>query len=250
MSVNEKVLEKLRKILVLAGNKAATAGEVEAAMARAKEIAMQNNIDLAGIDLTDPNAKPGANIQMANDDGLQLGVAFWRKYHVWVCHVVQKVFGVRIITNRYKQGSRERCNKIWIIGEVTDVAVAKVMFSWLEELYPKSYRQAVNSFAIPEDNAAAQHGYYRGLTTGILEMNVKKEKEAEAQVGAQKWGLIVRNKETAVEAKVAECFPHLEHKQSKAVRVDHEAAAHGYMKGRQINLNQVSGGRNSSGQLN
>ncbi len=55
--MEQQILEKLKKILRLAANEAATPGEVEAAMARAKEIAMQHNIDLAMVDHTDPNTK-------------------------------------------------------------------------------------------------------------------------------------------------------------------------------------------------
>jgi hypothetical protein len=261
--MNEKVMDKLRKVLRLAGDKAATQGEIEAAMAAAKKIAMEHNIELGSVDLADPKANAGG-AEVHTDEDLKVKAAFERRYHSWVFHIVQEMFGVRVFVSRYKHGSRQRIHKVWIIGDATDVAMAKAIFSWLEDLYPKSYLHAVNSFQIAND-AASQHGYYRGLTAGILEANQKEEDEvlntwrAQGQGEANKYAMVLRNKEMAIEKKVAQLFPALVKKKEEEAKKDKKppkspkysehAAYLGYEKGKSINLNQVGGASAPKGQI-
>jgi hypothetical protein len=126
---------------------------------------------------------------------------------------------------------------------VTDVAIAKAVFSWLERLYPQSYHEAIRTFKIPEDNAASAHGFYRGLTTGILERNKKEEEQVRASADGNKWALVVRSKETAIEQRMNEMFPGMRQRRARSVRQNFVAAAVGYERGKQINLNQIGGGR-------
>lgn len=246
--MNEALIEKLQKILRLANDKAATPGEVEAAMGKAKRLAIENDIELSSINLTDPNSKPGAGITVENDTGLKMQAASWCPYHNWVFHVVQKVFGVRIITSRYKQGTRVKVSTIWVIGTPTDVAMAKAVFTWLEDLFPKSYREALRTFQLAKECGAARNGFYRGMAAGILEANKREEEKIKQSAQGQQWGLIVRNKETAISAFVEKAHPNLIHGKSRTRTESDHAASLGYAKGRSINLNQLSGS-SAKGQL-
>lgn len=248
MSVNQAVLDKLRKVLNLASGRGATQGEIEAAMARAKEIAMKHGVDLASVDMTDPKAK-SKTMDITTDSDLKSNIAFERKYHTWIFHILTVLFGVRFITNRKQQGSRHRLTTIWVIGEVTDVAIVKVLFSWLEELYPKSYREAVNAHLIAEDNAANAHGYYRGLSIGILETNKKEEEKIAATIDGQKWAMVVRDKKQAIDTQVAKEFPELITRTHRVRAANEEAIGLGYQRGKSINLNQVGAGRAAKGQI-
>lgn len=247
MSVNEQVLETLRKVLNLAA-RGATQGEMEAAMARAKAIAIKHNIDLASVSMADPKAKKGVEVE--NDSSLQSNVAFERKFHRWVFHVISELFGVRFILSRQECGSRCRIKTIYIIGETTDVAIAKAVFPWLEDLYPKSYRKAVNDFKIAEDNSASAHGYYRGLSAGILEVNRKAEEEVAKSVDANKYALVVRDKKLAIQQRVEQDFPVLSKRKSRTRDESDIAAGVGYERGKQINLNQINSGAKATGHLN
>lgn len=258
--VNEKVMDKLRKVLRLAGDAGATQGEIEAAMAAARKIAMDHNIELGSVDLNDDAQKGG--VEVHSDEDLKIKAAFERKYHGWIFHVVQRIFEVRVFVSRRKQGSRHRIVKVWVIGDATDVAMAKAIINWLEDLYPKSYLHAVNSFEIIND-AAAQHGYYRGLTAGILEANRRedaKQKAAMSSQDANKYAMVVRNKETAIEQRCKEIFPDWakekeeeakkdKPKKERSVTYSQTAAALGYAKGKSINLSQMGGGSTAKGQL-
>jgi hypothetical protein len=231
--------------LTLANDKAATPGEVEAAMAKAKQIAIENAIELSSIDLTNPNSKSSAGVKVESDTGLKLEAASWCPYHQWVFHVVQKVFGVKMIISTHKQGTRTKVSKIWVIGETTDVAIAKAVFTWLEDLFPKSYREALRTGQLSKECGAARNGFYRGMAAGILEMNKREEEKI---VNKAQWGLIVRSKETAIQARVAEEFPDLKASKSRERSHSDYAAALGFQKGKQINLNQI-GSTQSSSQL-
>ena len=250
MAIDNKVMEKLRKILALAGDKAATQGEIEAAMARAKEIAMQHNIELADVNMEDPNDRK-KGLDIVNDTGLTVKAAFERKWHGWIFHVLKEMFGVRVVLNRLRHGSRHRITKVWMIGEATDVAIAQAVFKWLEELYPKSYRELVNDYSIPVDDAASQHGYYRGLTAGILAANLRKQEEVKQASSAEsnnKYAVVLRNKEDAIEQMMALAFPDLKQRKARAVQERNSAAALGYQKGRAINLRQMGAGK-QNGQI-
>lgn len=246
MSVNQAVLEKLRKVLALA-TQGATQGEMEAAMARAKAIAAQHNIDLASVALEDPSKKK-TTLDITTDEALTLGVAFERKYHTCIFHLLDQIFGVKFITNRFKDGSRHRISKIWIIGEVTDVAIAKAVFTWLEKLFPESYRKLVNAMVLP-DNAAAAHGFYRGLMAGILEANRKEEEKIQASADANKYALVVRTKMDAIAERMQQEFPSLVQNKRRNVSIDVRATNLGFQQGRQINLNQVGGAPAGTNQL-
>jgi hypothetical protein len=61
--MNDAVVDKIRKCLNLANGKNATQGEMENAMAKAKEIALRHNIELASINLSEGrNASAGMEI--------------------------------------------------------------------------------------------------------------------------------------------------------------------------------------------
>jgi hypothetical protein len=59
---------------------------------------------------------------------------------------------------------------------------------------------------------------------------------------------VVRSKETAIDQKMAQMFPGMKQRKARSVRQDVVAAAVGYERGKQINLNQIGGGR-ATGQI-
>lgn len=243
MPISDKVMESLRKLLRLADNEAATPGEVQNAMAAAKRLALRHNLDLASVDVTDTSDST-SKFDVRTERDFNIKAAFWRRYHSWISYVLTETFGVRIIRSTYRDGSRERCAKLFIIGETTDVEVTKVMWAWLEELYPKSFRHEVNAGRI-FDNAAGQNGYYRGLSAGILQTNKREEEQAAQSAQGQTLALVLRGKADAIALHVQEHFPHLKKSKpskTKQRNYNETAALLGYHKGKKINLNQMGSG--------
>lgn len=248
MSMNEAVIEKLRKVLALANGRGATQGEIESAMARAKEIALKYDINLASV--TPAEAK-AAGPTVAVKDTFGIGTAFERKFHPPIYHVLRTVFDIRFVRCTKRQGSRIKIDALYIFGAPSDVAIAKEMFGWLEDLFPKAYRKLVNDGGLFED-ASTAHGFYQGLATGIIEANTKAKAAAlkEAKVDPNRYAMVVHNKEQAVTALIQKDFPKLRAALGGARDVSGAAHQMGQERGRQINLRGQVGGAAGRGQIN
>ncbi len=82
------------------------------------------------------------------------------------------------------------------------------------------------------------------MADGILEVNHKIEKEnlSKQHVDVNRYAMVIRNKEVAVQEAVVRYFPKLTAGR-KTSRQHHDSARGlGHMEGRKINLHQVTGG--------
>lgn len=250
MSVDPQVIEKLRKVLNLANGRGATQGEMEAALARAREIAMKHNIDLASVSLEDPNAKSRLNIE-TDSSAVKTKSAYVRKHHRWIWSIIKNVFDVHVVVRTRPRGSREMWENIWLVGEVNDLQVAREIVRWLDELLPEMFRKHVALGDL--DNVAADaHGFYLGMFEGIVAANKRAEEQVRKETGidSNKWALVVRSKEDAIEQKKADMFGRLGSVKHRMRGIDHSARGLGYVQGKQINLNQVGGSSKGGKQIN
>jgi hypothetical protein len=235
--MNQEVIEKIRKILVLANNEGATEGEVKAAMAQAKKIAMRHAIDIATVDLDDKTTIK-AGVAVARDNSVKIHCKYERPYHRYIFSTLMNVFGTMIIPRSIV---RNRSNReilyVNIVGETTDVEICKVLIPWLEKVFPDTFNRYCKENGYPK-TAAMANGCYSGLMTGIQEANIEIV-ESLAQDEKEIWAVAVVDKEKAIDDFVAEEFPNLETRKSKAVKFSHQAEQFGYSKGKEINLGQV-----------
>lgn len=235
MQTKTEIIEKLKKILALANDKGAPQGEVEAALAKAKEIAMRHAIDLAGIDLNGKDeGAPGMETDRAD-------IAFRskkpQKYHRWILLVLNHVFGIETVTT----WSGPLGQHYVFIGEPTDVAISQLLFPWLEDVFYKTYTQAKKlGLAVP--NAASKNAVYIGLARGIIEANERAE-AALSPDDKSKWALVVVNKEALVQKRMHEEFPNLRTaKAARPLSINGQALQYGRDEGRKINLRQTGAG--------
>jgi hypothetical protein len=239
--MNNAVIEKLKKILALANCKGAQPGEVEAAMAKAREIALQNEIELSSIDLnSEEKTKDAFNV--TSDASLRTRSKFKQPYHRWIFSVLQTVFKVTVIEHSHNTYNGVVVSRITLVGAEVDVAIAKEVFTYLEGIFPATFRRFITAGQLVE-RAAHMNGCYRGLYFGIVEAN-KKEEAKMTQTG--NWALVVRKKEDLVKAKVAEMFPNLKNSRNTKREMSAYAEGLGYEKGKAINLRQVQGAKASS----
>lgn len=229
--MNEQTIEKLKKILRLANNEAATQGEVEAAMARAKEIAMQHNIDLSMLDYSDPNVK--AKSIEVDKINVVFGSSREYPYHRWIAHVIKQVFEVTVIN--LGRGYA-------FVGDKNDTAVAKEIFPWLEDVFRSSFRKKVEARELAQC-AAHRNGFYRGFTDGLLEVNKRAAKETMAKQGvdSNKYAMVLANKKDAIEKAMPNFFPHLRKARNVRRQDSFDASGIGRQEGRKVNLRQVGG---------
>jgi hypothetical protein len=235
MKINTDIVEKIRKLLALANCDAAQPGEVENAMAKAKELAMRHAIDISSINLDAD--KGSAAFDIEQDSSLKPCSKYKQPFHTYVFHILKKVLGVHVILGGGYVSNRYNINHIHLVGDPTDITIAKAVFPWLEVVFPKTFKRLVREGTL-RDCPADANGCYFGLMTGIIEAN-KRQEEALPQEDRSKWALIVVGKEDAIEKKTAEMFPKMKQARKAPRQHNHLASALGYQEGKKLNLNQV-----------
>lgn len=235
--MDDALLEKLRKILNLAG-KAGTQGEAEAALARAQEIAIRYNIELADIELGEDDSKKG--IKVERDQELGTGSKFKQPYHDHIANVLMNCFDVRVLWHISREVNGTRVSSISIFGEKTDIAICKQIFPWLEKVFPAILRKGIRT-GILRENMACINGCYSGISKGLQETN-QHMKDKLAGDNAGKYAMVVRSKADKIDELFNELYPDLKDRRSSRVKFSEAAFNHGKAEGSKINLNQMNSG--------
>lgn len=178
------------------------------------------------VSLTDLNEKKNINIEVARED-VNIRAKNFQLYHRYIFATLKDVFGVRVITFH-----RSFC----FVGEATDVAICKVLFPWMEDVFWTTYYAYFKRTG--RHVSANKRGIYSGLWMGIVKANKQEEAKASAQEQAC-LGLVLRSKETAIASQLAVMFPELKHTKARACQTNDYAFQEGFSKGSKINLAQV-----------
>jgi len=239
MQTPQEIIEKLRKLLRLASDKAATQGEAEAAMQKAQELALRYKVELAGIEHADRPAEE------YTEDRQSRRKTFQAKYVEWI---VRKHFAVSMVYG---------CNgELFVIGKPTDIAFAKWVMEFLEGEFPRLWTQYQRETRCGQ---GARVNYFYGVYTGLdAKLTENKERvEGEALIEAQMNGdtriagnyqLAVVNEKKALAAATAKFHPNLRFSGRSTINVRHESAiAAGQRAGRAININRPLGNGAASG---
>jgi len=233
-TMNKDIVEKLRKILELAV-RGATQGEMEAAMARAKALAMRYQIDLTTIGpRKEKNPSASLNIDHAH---IQSSTRYVRPYHNWVLRTLEEVFDVRFLVWKRCIGSHLHWTQVFCIGEEADIVIATTLFPWLEKLFPALHYKAVKEGKILK-NHAHENGYYLGLHNAIKRTS-KREEEKLTTNDRNAFALVVYDKKAAIESKLLELAGGKCAKGRSRKSYDATAEAWGLEDGKGINLNQL-----------
>jgi len=240
--VNQEVIDKLSKILALASDTAATAGEVEAAIGKAKEIALRYGVSLASVP-DGRESKKGPALKVETNNSLKPKTRFKHAYHDPIFAVLQQVFGVRILTSKHREHSSTHISisAIWIIGEETDVALCLAVYPWLERHLPRLFTVAIKERRVAGRDRSSQNGFFWGLANGIVAVNKREEAKLNKDESAC-WALVVQSKEDLIAAKMAADFPHVKDAKSTKLRMDWTAHQEGRKDGEKINLRQAGPG--------
>ena len=236
MKADSAVIEKIRKMLALAGDKAASKGEIENAMAKAKEIAMRHAIDIASIIPKNGNKATVHDIQ--KDSTLKTRSVREQPYHRYVYNVIMEVFEIDLVRSGHKD-----CYGDWVttaihlIGDPTDIEIVKVIFPWLESIFPRTLSRLVKKHELTA-RAADANGFFLGMAQGIVEAN-KREEEKLSEEDKQTYALVVVGKQEAIQKAKEELFPKLNKPKSNRRAHNGFAIALGQEEGRKVNLNQV-----------
>lgn len=240
MKADKSVVEKIAKMLRLANCKGAMQGEVENAMAKAKAMAIRHAIDISSVNI-DEQGENGLTVGIEKDSTLRTRSVHEQIYHKSIYYVISEVFGVEIVRTGHRSSGGWRITAIHLIGDPTDIEIAKVIFPWLEKVFPRTLSKLVRE-GILTYNSADTNGCYWGLARGIIEANAKAEEEMAKELDEKDrnaYALVVVNKEEAIAKRVAVDFPKLKKSKARWQNFSTFAAALGHQEGRNINLKQV-----------
>lgn len=239
---NDELMQKLIKILKLANDKGATPGEVEAAMAMAKRLADKNHIDLAMVNFeSDPT---GSKLEFeVTKEETRIRSRKFQPYHMDIFHVMEEVFGVRVILFRHS-------GRLVFVGAVTDVLICKELLPWLEDVFYSTYCRAKKLGVFGQlggnqtASAAQKRGVWAGLRVGIIEANRREQKKASTkEQGAM--AVVLRRKEDMVVAKMQELFPNLKESKARTKQADWAAYNYGTQEGAKVRLDQVGAAKSN-----
>lgn len=237
--MNNDIIEKLQKILALTETgRGATQGEVEAAMARAAEIARKHGIEMASIPKREENRSRVA-MEMDTAKELKTSTRYEHPYHNFIAKTLEDVFGVRFIIWKTHLGSHPYITQMHIVGEATDVAIVVALYPWLEKMFPKIFGEGVAAGRFSKKRTFAdQNGCYFGLYKGIVERN-HREEEKMGNEDRDKWALVVVDKRDTIARHVDENYKFGKAKQSHK-KYSQAGYEYGSERGQNINLRQVS----------
>ena len=236
------VLEKIRKLLAKAHDKAVTAAEMEAFMAKAVEIATAANIDIATI-----NYKNGGKSQRE-----QVG-----KMHVdcgqrfSVCQsdinvILQKHFNVDVIS----MGNRSLGRSICFVGTRHDVEIAMFVNTYLNRVFPELWKSV---YGRTIHNLAQRASFYIGLRVGLCAKLAAEKNAAEAAMTdsgiKNQYALTLRSKEQDRQEVLSKMFPDLKIIRKNEKTVDPTAYNSGVEKGKPINIRRGLNSPVAAGEL-
>lgn len=221
----EKILEKLEKLVRLAGS--SEQAEANSAMETAIRIATENNIELSHLS-RESRPKNEMRKDEVGKGSARLPVTFR-----FTSNIIQSFFNVSVITG----GDRQNGRKIWFIGKTEDVEFAKFLNTYLENTFFRLW------YAYYERNPSAKNaresfffGLWRGLNAKLKETKQKIE-HAITDTAKQGYALMLVNNEKERENALALFFPKLTHTKGKAISIkSNDALAAGYVKGQEINV--------------
>jgi hypothetical protein len=218
-TASAKVLDRIKKLLRLARDKAATPAEAERAAAIAFDLAERHHVDVANLNLSDAGEELGGEyFQAGRMDRLTkglLGVAS-AYFHVEVC-VCRK--------------------RVLLVGRTTDVQIAGYVFDFLR----RSGRECLRSYEAAEKRQRRRMtplkrgNFLAGFVWGVR--SKLAETREHLQLTESQTALVLAEG-AAREEKMAELVPNTRKLPERKQRLIRSAALCGYVSGRNTRIHQ------------
>ena len=239
--MNDKIIERLKKLLALAGNNPSQA-EAEAALSKAQAVAIEHGIDLAML----------GESQVENEtEIIREDMEFGQRLptvNIYVCNVLVGFFNVKIITS----GGRNNGRKLIFVGKRDDIQTAKYIYTWLAETMVRcwhSYYQ--NSIGIALSHKQSYlFGFYNGLSRK-LQAN-KRDIEADrlkTESDKNKYAVAVVNLQKKIQDFIDNEFDNLRTGGKKKVQMNNESYSRGVSDGANCNIAKGGIGNRAVAQL-
>lgn len=155
----EEALEKVKKLLNLANDKAASEGEVQNAMAMAQQIMAKFHIESVTFD-DEPEEVTDFEIQ-ENTKGLSSNRAI-------LCSYLAKHYRCKL----YRRGPR-----IHVVGFPTDVKIFTEVFEFAYAAFVKLANKHIEQYSTRTEKIKAKNTYLLGFGKGCIEALIQNENE-------------------------------------------------------------------------
>lgn len=239
--MNDKIIDRLKKLLALAGNNP-SAAEAEAAMAKAQAVAIEHGIDLAMM---------GESQSQSESEIIRDEMEFGQRLPTvsnYVCNILVKFFNVRLI----ESGNRHFGRKIVFVGKREDVLTSKYIYTWLSETMVRCWHNFYSNTSGVQLAYKQSYllGFYKGLDAK-LERNMQTvvtEKLLTAS-DQNKYALAVVNLKKQIQDFLDNEFKNLRQAPGKKVRMDNQSYAKGVSDGSNCNIAKGGIGNRAIGQL-
>ena len=238
-TAREKILAKLSKLIALSGS--SNEHEANAALEKAMQIAIENNIELSQLSFEEKKKQSKIIREDVGNGDSRLPITF-----PYVSAIIKRYFGVDVITS----GNRATGRKIWFFGKKDDIDFAKYLNSYLSNtmmnLWHGYYRNNPTKKASRESFIL---GVWQGLNKKLKE-NKERMEAAIAESVKHSYQLMLVDDKTAIQDAIVAAFPKLKDGKTKTVQnVDYSALIAGHEQGAKINVHSGLNGSTTMAQL-
>jgi len=237
VEANEKVIEKIHKILKLGKDASATEGEALNAVALAQRLLAKHNLAMADVEsygerLSDKRAEKEWKRDVAEAAKPR---QFFSQFEQYIQGAVQDLCGVKAVLFRNRGPNGRTQVRLTFIGEQADTAVACALYIDLIKLCKRCAHEYAGQGWSP-----VHRSYAEGW--GIAVRRKAAETQTQQATGLddreqQQYAIIVRSKAAWLAEQLAAAFPNLvQLKIQSRGKQDCAAREAGYQRGKQTNL--------------
>lgn len=230
--MNVKILETLKKLLRLSANNS-NEHEAQAAMLKAQQIAIQNNINIASVAHHASKPDTDSGLRYVKNEKM-IGQRF-SICHKFSCGILLKHFNVKIVSS----GGRYSGRVLYFIGTENNVDFAKFAYDYLNETFLNCWREYKKTYQKPLNY---RETYIFGLFRGLMDKLEQNKREQENNISSEfknSYALVVADANKGLEMATNNFFPTRKSVKSRQVSAkDGKAFSDGYERGKAINVNR------------
>ncbi len=237
--MNDALIERIKKLLALAGNNP-NEHEAQLAMERAKAIALENEIDIAKLN----------NFQSKEEKYTSESIDFGKRSPIvsrYITNILEKFFRVRCI----RVGSRMSGMKMAFIGKTQDIETAMYIFSFLQNAMTSAWQEYYDQNPHSQLRTARE-SYYLGFYNGLCGKLRKIEEQATQNLGenSSKYALMCKSDADKLNNALSQMFGRITQIAKKASNSrDINAYSNGFKDGESVNLSKGVGSSRPAMQL-
>jgi len=223
-----EISTKIEKLLRL--SQSSNQHESELAMQKAKELAMQHDLDLSSLEASaNQEVKEEFIKESVDNEGKQSSMA------VFINDILVNHFKVYVVTSRVRyQSTTTHC-----IGRKSDIETAKFVRNFLEVTFVRLWKEFKRKYNLP---TTEKKTYFQGLWSGLnqklreIEESTLKKSDIDIQ---NRYALIVKNEIELRKDAAKDFFNNLKEASSKRVSTNGSLSTYlaGQQAGKDININ-------------